>query len=282
MKTKAILDLVQLSDKEFFVEVSTGLKHILENATQIHQDANLLAEHKRLRGYSMLSRVAEEEAAKFHILIDAVRCPRHQDKNMFNRQLKRFHQHLAKGIYAEACAWRPDTFGRLTEYAERERQEFYLDGPNDIDWIFRNRILQNREEKIYVDYADTDEGHMWLTPHVDDWELGLGHTPPALHLARALDNVGCTTPEALAVIADIWRPIKMTDDYHWVEIRKLNYQTLEELDDKNLLLEQPQEAYHYIIHNWPFPMCSIDLSLASVDKAELRKIQEEWMTNEWF
>jgi AbiV family abortive infection protein len=236
MRAKAILDFGQLSDKEFFAEISKGLKHILENATQIHQDANLLAEHKHSRGYSILSNVAEEEASKFHILMDAVRCPRHPDKNMFNQQLKRFHSHLAKGIYAEACSWRPDTFSRVAEYADGERQGFYLDGPNDIDWIFRNRILQNREETIYVDYADTDEGHIWLTPHVDEWGLELRYPPPALHLADALDKVGFTTPEALAIIADIWRPVKMTGDFHWIKIRELNYRTLKELDDNDLVL----------------------------------------------
>jgi hypothetical protein len=42
----------------------------------------------------------EEEAAKFHILLDAVRCPR-EPADRFSRQLGYFNQHPVKGLYAE-------------------------------------------------------------------------------------------------------------------------------------------------------------------------------------
>jgi len=273
MRTKAIRDLAQLSAPDFFSEISVGLEHILNNAIRLEQGRNILAEHKHPHGHRVLLGIAEEEAAKFHILVDAVRCPL-VPRKQFTQQLGRFCNHLAKGIYAEACCWRPDTFGRLTEYVGREREEFYLDGPNDVDWIFRNRILQSREETIYVDYAETDEGHLWLTPPTSDSDLLFSHTPATLRLAQALRDSGCITPEALALIAKLWRPVEMTADFHWADLRKLNSQTLEELDADSLLREQPQEVYSTIVQDWPFPMYSLDLSLASVDRAVLKEIQE--------
>ena len=54
MRVKAIRDLAQLSDLNFFSEVSVGLEHILDNAIRIEQDANLLAERKHLHGYRIL------------------------------------------------------------------------------------------------------------------------------------------------------------------------------------------------------------------------------------
>jgi hypothetical protein len=30
--------------------------------------------------------------------------------------------------------------------------------PNEINWVFRNRILSDREETIYVDYVAADDG----------------------------------------------------------------------------------------------------------------------------
>jgi hypothetical protein len=60
----------------------------------------------------------------------------------------------------------------LTEavtYLARERQALYLDGPEDVDWIFRNAIEQRREEAIYVYYiAIRDywhDEHQWHCPN---------------------------------------------------------------------------------------------------------------------
>jgi hypothetical protein len=51
---------------------------------------------------------------------------------------------------------------------DRERKEFYLDGPNDVDWIFYNDILRTREETIYVDFVENDGQHVWHDPTVLD------------------------------------------------------------------------------------------------------------------
>lgn len=273
MRTRAIRDLARLSDQEFLSEVSVGIRHVFNNSVRIKKDAFLLGEHKRSNGYRILLGIAEEEAAKILILLDAVRCPRQQQKQ-FSRQLWRFYRHLAKRIYAEACRWRASTFGELVSYIDQERQEFYLDGPNDVDWIFPNRILQNREGEMYVDYVDTDEGHLWFTPTDDS--SGFLLTPTVLELVRALTVSGCTTPKALTTIAEMWRPISMTDDYHWTDLRDLNYATLKKLESQGLLQEQTQEVYRTIINNWSFPIYSAELEIAHVDQSELRDIQKHW------
>jgi len=71
---RAIKDLSQLADDEFFAQVSEGLALILRNATQIQSDSDLLAESERSRGRRILDNLVREEAAKYLILIDAVRC----------------------------------------------------------------------------------------------------------------------------------------------------------------------------------------------------------------
>jgi hypothetical protein len=52
-----------------------------------------------------------------------------------------------------ACGMRPGTLAELQEYVDNHREEFYLDGPNDVDWIFRNEVLEGREGALYVDYV---------------------------------------------------------------------------------------------------------------------------------
>jgi len=273
MKTKAITDLTQLPDVDFFSEVSAGLGHILKSAIGLEQSAALLANGGHTRSYRILLSMVEEEAAKFLILLDAIRCPRTPPEQL-SRHLKRIYSHLAKGIYAEACDWKPSTLGDLLEYIENEREAFYLDGPTDVDWIFWNRILQEREHNIYVDYVDTDEGHVWFTPSEDDTDsLWLLYSSSPLQLAQALYDSGCTTPEALKVIAELWRPIQMTNDYRWVDLRALNVRTLQELDNVDLLCEQPKDTYATIVDKWTFPLYSAELKRIQIKQSALRRIQ---------
>jgi AbiV family abortive infection protein len=274
MRPKAICDLVQLSDKEFFEQISTGFEHVLKNAIRINQDALLLREQERPNGCRILSGMAEEEAAKCLILIDAVRCPRNPPDTLSN-QLSRFNDHLAKGLYAEACYWRPTDFKEFRSYVDNERQEFYLDGPNDIDWIFRNRILTNREQTIYVDYVADDDGkHYWQKP--DEDKFLLPERPESLSFAEAFRDAGCAAPEALRLMADFWRPIVTTPDFTWMRLCELNHRTLKMLDEKGLVLEQPQAVYSTIVELWPFPMFSIDIQKIKGNKAKLREIQKKW------
>jgi hypothetical protein len=75
MRVRATKDLCQLADSDFFSEVATGLSHVLKNVQRLKADSQFLAEHQRPRGFKLLRAIAEEEAAKFLILMDAVRCP---------------------------------------------------------------------------------------------------------------------------------------------------------------------------------------------------------------
>lgn len=278
MRSKAISDLANLSDNEFFEQISTGYKHVLENAIKISDDSSLLSKQERPNGCRILSGVAEEEAAKCLILIDAVRCPRKPPETL-TTHLRRFNDHLAKGLYAEACYWSPTDFNELIGYIDNERLQYYLDGPNDIDWIFSNRILTNREWIIYVDYvAHEEEGvreiHAWQIP--DNSKFLLPDMPLSLMLAKAFFDTGCTTPEALALIADFWRPIVMTPNFSWVDLRELNYKMLKKLIEKRLIIAQPQKVYTTIFDIWTFPLHSSDLKLKEIKKAELREIQKKW------
>jgi len=241
MKYKAIKDLNQLSDTELVIQVSEGLELIVDHFLSVEKDVRYLAEQNRQCGFNILEEVLKEEAAKFLILLDAIRCPRVPPDN-FSKQLGRFSDHLAKGIYAEVYDYRPGDFGEIHRAVERECHEYYLDGPNDFDWIFRNEILQIREEKIYVDYIESDGEHMWLTPkryyHPEMYPFTSYLRSRVVEVATALWKAGCTKPDALQLLISIWRSIKMSDDFSWHELRELNIKTLEELDKNSLLNTQ--------------------------------------------
>jgi AbiV family abortive infection protein len=153
VRLRAIRNLSQLNDSELLSEVSEGLRLCVGNALRLWCDARRLRESRRPQGFEILRLFVEEEAAKFHILLDAVRCLR-QPADRFARQLGYFNQHLAKGLYAEYYNFAsPGGLAEVRRYMDRDRQALYLDGPNDVDWVFRNDILRKREESIYVDYV---------------------------------------------------------------------------------------------------------------------------------
>ncbi|MEW6669677.1 MAG: hypothetical protein AB1512_31090 [Thermodesulfobacteriota bacterium] len=278
MKAKAIKDLNQLSDADLVVQVSEGLTLISEHITAIEDEVRFLAEQNRKCAFNILDAVLKEEAAKFLILLDAIRCQRVPPDN-FTKQLARFNDHLAKGIYSLVYRFRPTTFKEIREAIEMECQEYYLDGPEGFDWIFRNEILQTREEQLYVDYIESDGEHIWLSPKRYYRQDMYGSTfylvPDVFEVASALYNAGCTSPKSLLCIANIWRSIEVTDNLTWVQLRELNLKTPEEIEKIGLLNTQEEKYIHTIIDKWLFPLHTVDIRILKVDRERLREIREE-------
>ena len=282
MKPKAIKDMCQLTDEDLFIQVSEGLGFIIEHMISIESDVRFLAEHKRLCAFNILESVLKEESAKFLILLDAIRCPR-IPSNIFSRQLALFDKHLAKGIYSLVYSYRPQDFREIRKAVEIELQQFYLDGPNDYDWIFKNEIQQMREEKLYVDYIASDGNHLWLTPkryYNPEFSTPSVYLKPAVfEVSWALWHAGCTNPEALLCIANNWRSIQISDDFDWKELQKLNIKTLDDLDAHNLIKTKEEKIIRTIIDKWLFPLYTLDLKIKSVNEAELREIREQYLMN---
>jgi hypothetical protein len=164
---------------------------------------------------------------------------------------------------------------------DRERQTLYLDGLNDIDWVFRNDILRKREESIYVDYVayvdSVRDEHHWHSP--DPRLMGLwllGNRPRVLDVALAIHGAGMTTEAALAKIAGLWRAKPMDDGIKWPDLRQLNVQTLEILEESKLLRVRPNSVYRRVANDWLFPLYPLDLGEIKIDPEELREAQRNW------
>lgn len=302
MKKSSITHLSQLSDNDLFKEVAKGLNLIFENTKSIEDDSIFLAKNNR-RGCRILRNISNEESAKFLILIDLIRCDRNSDegKSHFTRQLSYFNNHLAKLIYAEYCEWRYDYFREISEHIEIMRKEYYLDGPEGVEFIRPNWSLEKRESNMYVDHIEDNDEHYWISPqpneiNKDIKEISILDTWPTFvfELVCALKNSGFAKAEALEQIASKWRsvndvftktePINLNNGTIWNsdvftksrDLRKLNEETLTDLKNKSLLEKQPQKTYDYIIEYWPFPLYSLDLREQKVSKSDLRNIQERW------
>lgn len=278
MRVKAIQDLAQLSDEALFSEIEIGAELCVSNAKQVHNDSLALDGLNRPAGTEILRLAAEEEAAKVLILLDAVRCQRSATPNEFNRQLQYFNDHLAKGIYAQYTWQRPNLFSEVSEWVERERKEYYLDGPNDVDWIFYNDILRRREETIYVDYVENDGSHIWHDPRQMD-EFGATFASirnPTLILVSALSEAGCLKATALKVIAEVWRPKAIGSDLTMLEVFNLNNEVLQKIHAAGHLKNHAPTIINEIANRWMFPLYPLDLRKCRVNKNDLREIQRAW------
>lgn len=277
MKHRAIKNLIQLNPKDFIKEISIGLEKIYESCEALYGSFLTLEKNQEYRGARIIDSVAKEEAAKFLILIDAIRCPKKQQK-LLCQQLEKFNNHLPKGIYAKMCSWRPDKYSTLCRYIEMELREFYLDGPQGVEWIFRNSIISDREEFMYVDYVQYEENnHAWLTPkRFDEFEFGVSRHNSALEMIRAFYLSGVSSIASLTLFSEYWQNFEFSSETQYQEFRNANIQSLKLLDEKGLLKEASNSCYSLLINEMPFPVYKEPMKKKEVPIDELKEVQKNW------
>ena len=231
-------------------EISKGLELIEQNTTRLWQSANKLDDREDAQAKRLLVALAEEEAAKYLMLLDAVRCP----KSSLGKHLDKFYKHLARGIYVKACEWRPADFAEVKKLVERERPGLYLDGPNDVDYIFRNQIAEQREGTIYVDYVESENRRYWTTPPLSDLVFATDLESTAIGLVQALNALGVAHPDALAHVAKVWDLVSIEEKMLWQTLAEKNAHALDPLRATPGLAPELQSAHDWVVARWPYPM----------------------------
>ena len=274
---RAIKDLCQFDDQSLFEEVEEGISHLLENVERLDAGARRLSAANDNQSGRILGSLAQEEAAKVFILIDAVRCPSNKP-NEKRRTLGYFYDHLAKGIYAALCSWSLETFAQVVKQVSSECEQFYLDGPNNFDWIFENRIKSEREFIQYVDFVCDDTEETETSPGERYWQsppaaanISLYHTPRIICLAKALQRINATSAFGLSIIARIWREFEPRSESSTSELIKMNAFTVQTLEDKGLFSADAYEDRCLICQRWMFPLWPLDLKKRDVKKSDLRQ-----------
>ncbi len=276
----AIKGLLQLSDGRLFEEVATGIRLIAEHAESLESTAVRLRAIKEHRAAAIVHALAQEESAKVLILLDLVRCAR-SNRDGRSRTVAAFGDHLAKEIYADSCRWTPVDFAEVTSIVDRERRPYYLDGPNEVDWILPNYAKCRRENRMYVDYVQDitveDGEYDWVSPLPDSLYREYGDTtPPCLMVASALHRVGMTTPEGLAAVADLWRGFQPQPQTTFQELLGRNFDSLVRVSEPRQNREVDPEDARSVCYHWPFPLWPLDLRQSKgPTKADLRRQRTE-------
>lgn len=269
VRPRAIADILTKPLKDRNQILADGLALLLEHVQALHLSVEALGDAADTRGRPILQAVMGEEAAKVLIVLDVVRGG-WIDQKAAAQRLGYFSDHFVRGIYQRVTSINPGSFGEVHRYVESLRPEFYLDGPTDADWVFRNEIESARELAFYVDYVKEQEGHRWVTP---DGGLYPSVDYPAqitADLILAMGRIGLFTTAGLAAVADRWRDVALADSTGFHEHFEIASQVMSELIGKRLYSPTATDAdFHYVADTWPFPLNSLDLRRVEVTGAEL-------------
>lgn len=255
--------LCELSDDQLFSSIAEGVNLIIENAQVYLRAAEALSQNAPGRAVEHLRLAAEEEAAKVLILLDAVRCPRGTTHNKNrSRTFGYFADHLARGVYAWYSSNRPATFKEAKKIVHAACRDRYYDGPVGDEFECRNWIESFREESLYVDYVEDEAKCYWVSPS-ELKEIGqrVGYSM-ALDLAQALTRMGCGTPDGIRIVADVWRPIVVSEltsaDLDWPNYGQHNIRTFESLENAGLSKEANETDMNVVFDAWNYPLYSLN------------------------
>jgi hypothetical protein len=279
LKPRAFRRLAGMDERALLASLAEGLSLIAEHIQKLERDASSASP----RSVAAIRVISDDEAGKYLVLLDGLRCARREGK-VTSEQMRRAGDHLAKGIYSRVADMRPADFAEVVRYCDSLRQQYYLDGPIDTDWIFRNEVDAHREERLYVDLIADDDGSIrWHTPEFWDDTTGMFANDPsgAVQLAGALHRSGFDTEAGLRVIADIWENFEpkleteTTKATHWQEVVPLIEETIRGIAEANDHVPGDEDL-RKIYDGWSFPLWSADLRLIEGDLKTLRERQENW------
>lgn len=265
---RGLKQLAQLSPARRLEVIAEGLVLIAENVRSLLDDITYLYEGERFRAAEVVTGLADEKAAKTLILLDLVRAGV-SNSQMLKQQTGRFYEHLARCIYAEMAHMRPATFAEIAALVDLERRSHYLDGPNDVDWIFRNQLITEREQRLYVDYVIDDDAPRWVSPRRFE-RIGFGPLTEAPELVIALERTGCTSLAGLGACAEEWNGVVIEQDTHWQTVATINRRILDRIArDQTQFATVGDSDRRRVIGHWTFPLTGLNLEMDEVDRSEL-------------
>jgi hypothetical protein len=271
MLPRRLSAILQVPEHQRYAVLSEGLELLADNVATLSADVDTLGNSRRDRGAAVLRCFAEEEAAKVMILLDLARAG-WNDHAASRACLSRFYNHLARGLYVLAYSGAPADLAEVRHYVDMWRQEFHLDGPMDVDWIFGNTVTTSREERLYVDYTEDENGdRRWTGPaeHSAIFDEPYSFPEPTsivVRLVASMRHIGLLSEEGLEATRAVWETVTVDDTMHWTDLQPLtlavigklvdsgrDYATQEVRLDEWLLRVGPPHRYEVISsgQGWP-------------------------------
>ncbi len=248
--------------RELVVE---GLEAIGANVLSLASELEKCESSEAFRAGRLVLNAAREEAGKFLVLLDVWRAP-DAAQHVIARQFDRARDHLAKLVYAQIADYSIASQAELVRALASHRKELYLDGPTEIDWIFRNELLSERESALYVDLVDAEGRLEWWVPRDD--EISAGETY-AITLVRELLETDLVTGDGLEALSRAWREFDPHHDSHWQEWRDRTAAALSEFT-RNVRAGDLTCGADFVARQWPMPMVELDVEMEPVTLENLQ------------
>jgi len=290
VKPKKLSLLAQVKKAERFPIIAEGLRRLAENVEALTADAEILHDRERYRAGGILTSLAAEEAAKAMMLLDLTRIGWDNNETT-DEVLKWWYNHLARGLYVRAYDGKPASLRELREYMDFSRRERYLDGPNDVDWLFPNAISHHREAPLYVDYLQNEDGTgSWASPadYASGYLDGFSSPPPQPMIISVLSSMsaaGFLTVNGLTATRHAWEGVEIDDETHWTVVEGLNRATLENFyrDPPPTLPTDPAlvAALRSLVDGWVFPLTGLNMSETKVSLQEIAQQREDWLAAQY-
>lgn len=279
MKPRQLYVLLNMPKGERADFLAQGMEHLARHVGQLRDDLGHLIQAGRPRAARVIDALASEEAAKMLIILDIARTGWADDVAV-KQQVGHFYSHLARGIYARVVDGRPAHYAEVRRFVASLLESLYLDGPNDVDWIFRNEVEAEREEALYVDYVTSEGQGYWLTP-LDEIQPFFAMSRPSLiiELALAAARAGLTQAQALRVLGDAWADVEFEGSTRWEVVRLINATVLSELESLGLRDPDTSADDLRLLHDqWTFPLAGIDMRRPiEVSTERLQAKRAQWL-----
>ena len=256
---RQILRLEQMTESSKREAVEYGLAKIAENITSLLTEVDHI-DNIAPRASAILIQIASEEAGKGFLIVDYMRPYRSVSSEKRSHHLRGVYSHLARGIYVKYYQTRPDAFSEVESIVNGYRASHYLDGPSDVDWIFRNEIEEERERQLYVDLVSDEQGLKWHSP-TDLWKRlarlrGVSpFVPPICDLFLLMHQVGLFGDRALRVMAETWNNVDISSTTRWAQYLPVNQAFLRQCGSQGLLSSSASdEALAQIADEFLYPL----------------------------
>lgn len=267
--------IFDLKRQERLTVIGDGLEHLGAHIEQLMWSIEHLLKGGQKSAAGTLQAICLEESAKVLILLDIART---HDQRTARKGCDYFYSHLPRLIYANVHASNPADFGEIERYLTWLRPSHYLDGPNDVDWIWRNNLLRTRENALYVDYEETDDGYMWTGGDPDQFYVD---TAAAL-LVLAMKHAGLLTEKGARATAAVWKGAVFDSGTRWEFCRDKARDVLAAaLPSDTVPSESLPSDVRLILEKWTFPLLSLDLKEEPVSMETLKERQDRYLSRQY-
>lgn len=218
---------VRRKDYETVETISAGLAAIVANAQRLLEDVSLLVKSERYSSATFLLTTANEEMAKFYILIDCCRLEFSKHQKVLKCLCRAFYNHIAKHAYMEiACHPNLRSMDRVKETWEIEVKKWWpARDPESGEPDMPHDTYFNREMPLYVDFIDFNQ--KWFTPEPNTGKYlfeetsRLSKSTENLRKLRKTSEAGLYKPECLSEFHDSLKDFCITENTKTNDIIRL-------------------------------------------------------------